>query len=201
MRRSDKEHMEILLLAVIQQIHQLLLQLGIEVEFALFIGQLRIQTGRFSLVDLRGRSEALEVVVAAHIQRQVACHHVEALGILRPQTVVFDQGEEVLPSLVDGHVLLDVFELVEAERQVVKELVDVRLVGFVVGVAVEEGVRLNDDQTGVLCPHDLLDGGFDALGGDGFRGEQVAGEAVLLIGSARHKAGVDIAGADEHHVE
>ena len=122
-------------------------------------------------------------------------------GILRPQTVVFDQREEVLPSLVDGHVLLNIAELVEAERQVVKELVDVRLVGFVVGVAVEEGVRLNDDQTGVLRPHDLLDGGFDALGGDGFRREQVAGEAVLLIGSARHEAGVDIARADEHRVD
>ena len=167
MRRAHKDDVEILLLAVVKQIEQILLKLGVEVKLARFLAELSVKARCVGLEDLRGGAEALEDVVAADIKREVTLHHIHAVGQFIPQSVVFDEWEEILPFLVNGDFFIDIVELVDAERQIVKELMDMRLIRFVVAVAVQESVRLNDNEAGMLCADDLLDGGDYALGGNG----------------------------------
>ena len=68
MRRAHKDDVEILLLAVVKQIEQILLKLGVEVKLARFLAELSVKARCVGLEDLRGGAEALEDVVAADIK-------------------------------------------------------------------------------------------------------------------------------------
>ncbi len=115
--------------------------------------------------------------------------------------MVFDQRKVVFHLQILVHTAVDKVDLVFAQGYVVHQLARVRLYFFVFGLLVEVSVRFDQQQFGLLRADDLLERQHHAVGGEGFRRHRVARKAVFFVGSARRKARIDLARAEQHHVQ
>ena len=200
-RHADKRHVQLLLLAKAQQFPHFLFKRLVELDAAVLDDDFVVEHLFVRHKHLGVGAEAAQVIGVCKLHFDGGSRAPQRFGQLLPKVVVLDERKVILPLQILVHTAVDKVNLVLAQGDIVCQLACVRLYLFIFGFPVEIGVRLNQQQLGLLCADNFPERQHHAVGGKGFRRHRIARKAVFFIRSACGKAGIDLACAEQHHVQ